>query len=344
MVAKRPSIKDVAQLAGVAVGTVSNVLNKPEIVSPQTLELVHDAIEQLGFVRNESARQLRSGASSTIAMVVLDVSNPFFTDLYEGAERFALEHGYSVHLGNSGSLREREEKQLAAFEQQRVRGVLLAPIGDVSDDIERLRSHGVSTVLVDRVVTQTEACFVSFDDVAGGQMALTHLVQQGHRRIAFAGEIGSLRQVQDRLNGARQAAAASSPHAVQLTSFATERLDATSGREIADHIMTLDAASRPTAIFAANDMIALGALQGFVLGGVRVPEDIALIGFDDIDFAASAAVPLSAIRQPRQEMGYAAADLLFRELADLDSGIPHQHKHVTFTPELIVRQSSLKTV
>ena len=274
-------------------------------------------------------------------MVVLDVSNPFFTDLYEGVEHFALERGHSVQLGNSGGLREREKKQLAAFEQQRVRGILLAPIGNVQTDVDRLRSRGISTVLVDRVASETEACFVSVDDVAGGNLAITHLIEQGHRNIVFAGEIKSLQQVQDRLTGARQAAKAFG--SVRLTSLSADRLDASSGREIAEYVLTLDKTSRPSAIFAANDMIALGLLQGFVLGGVRVPDEIALIGFDDIDFAATAAVPLSAIQQPRHEMGYAAANLLFGELADADSGTPHQHRHVTFTPELVVRQSSLHT-
>lgn len=339
MAAKRPSVKDVAALAGVAVGTVSNVLNRPEIVAESTRRSVEDAIAQLGFTRNESARQLRAGASRAIAMVVMDVANPFFTDLYAGAEGFALERGYSIQLGNSGNLHERERQQLAAFEQQRVRGVLLAPIGDAQGEVERLREHGIPTVLVDRVASDVEACSVAVDDVEGGQLAVAHLIEQGHRRIAFVGGPDALQQIRDRLEGARIAVAEHGQR-VELVRIPVETLDARCGREAADRLAALEAAERPTAVFAANDLLALGLLQGFVAGGLRVPDDVALIGYDDIDFAATAAVPLSAIRQPRREIGYAAGDLLFREIEDLDGGSTHVHQHVRFVPELVVRRSS----
>ncbi|MGN6427173.1 MAG: LacI family DNA-binding transcriptional regulator [Leifsonia sp.] len=339
MAAKRPSVKDVAALAGVAVGTVSNVLNRPEIVAEPTRRAVEEAIARLGFTRNESARQLRAGASRAIAMVVMDVANPFFTDLYVGAEGFALERGYSIQLGNSGNLHERERQQLAAFEQQRVRGVLLAPIGDAQSEVERLREHGIPAVLVDRVASDVEACSVAVDDVEGGRLAVAHLIDEGHRRIAFVGGPDSLQQIRDRLEGAHKAVAESGAD-VELVHLPVETLDARRGREAADALAALDASDRPTGVFAANDLLALGLLQGFVAHDLRVPDDVALIGYDDIDFAATAAVPLSAIRQPRREIGYAAGELLFREIEDVDAAAPHVHQHVRFVPELVVRRSS----
>lgn len=341
--AKRPSVKDVAALAGVAVGTVSNVLNRPDIVAEPTRRAVEDAIATLGFTRNESARQLRAGASRSIAMVVMDVANPFFTDLYVGAESFALERGYSIQLGNSGNSGDREVQQLAAFEQQRVRGVLLAPIADAAPVIERLREHGIPTVLVDRVASDLEACSVAVDDVEGGRLAVGHLIAEGHRRIAFVGGPAELQQIRDRVEGARIAIAeaeAAGSGAIDLLTVPVERLDAGDGRDAAGRIVAREPGERPTAVFAANDLLSLGLLQGFVAAGLRVPDDIALIGYDDIDFAATAAVPLSAVRQPRREIGYAAGELLFREIEDLEAGARHVHQHVRFVPELLVRRSS----
>ncbi|MFF2050639.1 LacI family DNA-binding transcriptional regulator [Leifsonia sp. NPDC058194] len=345
--AKRPSVKDVAALAGVAVGTVSNVLNRPDIVAEPTRRAVEDAIATLGFTRNESARQLRAGASRSIAMVVMDVANPFFTDLYVGAESFALERGYSIQLGNSGNSGDREQQQLAAFEQQRVRGVLLAPIAGAESVVERLREHGIPTVLVDRVASDLEACSVAVDDVEGGRLAVGHLIAEGHRRIAFVGGPADLQQIRDRVEGARRAVAEAEGTAegagsgpVELVIVPVERLDAGDGRDAAGRIVAQPVGERPTAVFAANDLLSLGLLQGFVAGGLRVPEDIALIGYDDIDFAATAAVPLSAVRQPRREIGYAAGELLFREIEDMEAGAPHVHQHVRFVPELVVRRSS----
>ena len=126
----------------------------------------------------------------------------------------------------------------------------------------------------------------------------------------------------------------------RLLTISTPRLDTESGVQVADQLAMMSAAERPTAVFAANDLLAIGLLQGFVTGGLRVPEDIALIGYDDITFAAAAAVPLSSIRQPRRLLGRRAAELLFSEVDALDQGLPHEHQHVRFVPELIVRRST----
>ena len=207
MAGTQVSIKDVAERAGVALGTVSNVLNRPEKVAEPTRARVIAAIEQLGFVRNDAARQLKAGKSSSIGFILLDVRNPFFTDVGRGAEQQAAEHGLSVLLANSDDLPERESAHLDLFEQQRVRGLLVSPIGNVFDRLERLRTHGIVTVLVDRVADGRPFSSVSVDDVAGGYLAVTHLIQQGCRRIAFVGGPVTIRQVADRLLGANKAVA-----------------------------------------------------------------------------------------------------------------------------------------
>jgi LacI family transcriptional regulator len=332
------SVKDVAALAGVSVGTVSNVVNDSAVVSEAKRQRVENAIAKLGWVRNESARQLRAGRSRSIGMVVMDIANPFFTDIVAGVEDYVQDLGYTVQLGNSAQQASREARQLELFEEQRVRGVLLAPIRGVVDQIARLRRHGVPVVLVDRAGEGEDACSVAVDDVEGGRLAVAHLVELGHRKIVFVGGPSRLQQVRDRSLGAQIASSRLDPGA--LLTISTRRLDTESGVRAADQIALLPPAERPTAVFAANDLLALGLLQGFVTRGLRVPQDMALIGYDDIAFAAGAAVPLSSIRQPRQLLGRRAAELLFAEVEALEEGVDHQHQQVQFLPELVVRRST----
>ncbi len=332
-------MKDVAALAGVSVGTVSNVLNSPDLVAEATRERVEIAIEKLGWVRNESARQLRVGHSRSIGMLVMDIANPFFADVVRGAEEFLYDHGYSVHIGNSDQRTDRERMLLEEFEQQRVRGVLLAPIGETAPRAVQMRQRGIPVVLVDRAAGVAGFCSVGSDDIEGGRLAVSHLLDQGHLRLAFVGGPSSLAQVRDRRRGVDLALAASRRPASLLV-VSTPVLDVASGAVAAAEILALPDAERPTAVFAANDLLAIGLLQGFVMAGVRVPEDIALIGYDDIAFAAAAAVPLSSIRQARGVLGAQAARLLFDEIHAADSDEPHQHRTVHATPELIVRRSS----
>ena len=333
------SMKDVAALAGVSIGTVSNVLNSPDLVSDATRSRVEKAIAQLGWVRNESARQLRAGRSRSIGMVVMDVANPFFTDIVSGVEDYVHDLGYSVQLGNSAQQTEREAAHVQLFEQHRVRGLLLAPIKEVGQQVDELRRHRIPVVIVDRAAKDAPYCSVAVDDVDGGRLAVDHLVAQGHRNIAFVGGPMTIQQVRDRHLGA-QLALSRVGDSGYLTTISTERLDTDSGTVAAAELVALPAAERPTAVFAANDLLAIGLLQGFFTNGFSVPEEISLIGYDDIDFAAAAAVPLSSIRQPRHALGVRAAELLFAEIEALDNDTRHEHQHIEFAPELVVRRST----
>ena len=334
------SMKDVAALAKVSLGTVSNVVNSPDLVSEPTRQRVESAIAKLGWVPNESARQLRAGRSRSIGMVVMDIANPFFTDLVLGAEDCVQERGYSVQVGNSAQDHNRERAQLRLFEQQRVRGVLCAPIWGLDDRIDQLRRRGIPVVLLDRAGETSDYCSVSVDDVEGGRLAVAHLLEQGYSNIALVGGPGTLQQVRDRRLGA-QIARSQHPSEVQLLTISTPGLDSASGVSAATEIGLLPPAERPTAVFAANDLLAIGLLQGFVSQGMQVPADIAIIGYDDISFAASAAVPLSSVRQPRRALGCRAAELLFEEIEAVEQDLPHEHQAVQFNPELVVRRSTV---
>ncbi len=325
-------IKEVARLAGVSAGTVSNVLNHPDRVAEATRDRVRQAISQLGYVRNDMARQLRAG-SRQIAMVVLDVTNPFFTDVVRGAETAAEKQGISVVVCNSGGDAGRELRHLSLLEEQRIRGVLLTPVDDSHRArLEQLVQRGIPAVLVDRGSGWRHRCSVAVDDVQGGRLAAQHLLERGHRHVAFAGGALFVPQVAERHRGFCEAATG-----VKLTEIITDTLSVACGRDVAAHLAAMGPGERPTAVFCGNDLLALGLLQGLTQRGLRVPHDVAIVGYDDIEFAAAATVPLSSVCQPSEQLGRTATELLLEEIG---SGPSHKHRQVLFQPELVIRASS----
>lgn len=330
-------IKGVAARAGVSVGTVSNVLNRPELVATATRERVLAAMRELSFVRNESARQLRAGRSRTIGLVVLDIGNPFFTDVARGAEEVAFNAGLAMMLCSSEDQLEREQRYLDLFEEQRVQGVLVSPVGDDSAGIARLRRRGTPVVLVDHRSRQRSRCSVAVDDIHGGYLAMRHLLESGHTKVAYVGGPTGLAQVRDRRVGAERAVEEAGRKPGSLRVIETALTTVADGRFAAARLAAGTAAKRPTGVFCANDLIAIGMLQELMALGFRIPHDIALIGYDDIDFAAAAAVPLSSVRQPRHELGRKAAELLIEEAS---SPGKHRHQQVLFRPELVIRDST----
>lgn len=331
------SIQDVAKLAGVSLGTVSNVLNYPGRVRPETVEKVTRAIDQLGFVRNDAARQLKAGRSNAIGLVVLDASNPFFAELAKGAENAAVHSGFQVLIGNSSHEVARESAYLKMFQSQRLDGVLLSPVDDATEAVRQLRSLGTQTVLVDRRADPSLCCSVSVDDFAGGRSAVLHLLGLGRKRIGFVGGSLDIQQINDRFAGAKSAI--DTVPGATLHQYEAKNQDVLSGREIGLRIIEENAATRVDAIFAANDLLAVGLLQAFALKNrLAVPEEIAIVGYDDIDFAQATVVPLTSVRQPADLLGSTAFEMLLEEIENPGD---HHHRQVTFQPELVVRASTV---
>jgi LacI family transcriptional regulator len=331
------NIKEVAQRAGVSLGTVSNVLNRPHVVADATRQRVLDAIKELGYVRNDSARQLRAGRSRIVAIVVLDVANPFFTDVVRGAEEVIERAGAVSVVCNTGESLARERRLLELLEEQRVQGVLITPVdGGRDPQLTNLVRRGIPVVLVDRGSGQLDRCSIAVDDVRGGFLAGQHFHQLGHKKVAFVGGPMSLPQVEDRWRGFTNALPG-----LNVRTVVTPTLTVAAGRRAAEELSEIGVKERPTAVFCANDLLALGVLQEMTLRGIAVPRDIAILGYDDIDFAAAAAVPLSSVRQPREQLGRAAAELLFDEVNAPDS---HEHRSLTFKPELVARESTARPV
>jgi LacI family transcriptional regulator len=277
---------------------------------------------------------LRAGQSRCVGLLVLDVGNPFFTDVARAAERRAARSNLVVLLGTTDDDQRRESAYLETFEEQRVFGLLISPVGE---DLERLhvaRRRGIPVILVDRDGLGTPFPSVAVDDVAGGRMAARHLCEQGRVRIAFVGGPHGLRQVTDRHAGARDAVA--DHPGVTLEELDTDEPTVLAGRAVGERLCARPPRLRPDAIFCANDLLAIGVLQALTVGGVRVPDDIAVIGYDDIDFARSAMVPLSSIRQPSADIGMTAIDLLLTAVESPDA----EPQHVVFRPELVTRAST----
>ena len=325
------SLRDVAERAGVSVGTVSHVLNHPERVSPPLRAKVTAAITELKFVRSGAARQLRQGRSTMVGLVVFDIGNPFYTDAARAIEDTLSAEGLALVISSSDAEPEREARVVHTLIEQQVRGVIITPSEGTPDLLPMLRERGIPVVLLDSPGDVEGFASVGVDDVAGGAMAVRHLLERGHRLIAVITGPMSVRQARDRLRGACRAVtdAGLDPHAV-LVPVETEAFTADAGEAAMTRL--LERAEVPTATFAANDVMMIGAMRSLRRQGVRIPADMALVGYDDIMVASELITPLTSVRQPMSDLGRTAAELLLDEAAE--------KRHVVFQPELIVRESS----
>ena len=334
----RPAtIRDVAALAEVSAGTVSNVLNRPFYVNTETRERVLRAIDELEFVPRQRARQFRPGRVRTLGISVANLSYPFFVDVALGAESEAWKSGIGVVITNSGSDAKRENQNLDLLVQQRVQGIIISPVDEHSSSLQMLRQRGVPTVFVDRVGEHAgDAWSVVVDDVLGGRLAARHVFERGHRRVMFIGHPKASPKAAQRLEGVKFEARQRGVEVEVLDTGSAWTVQA--GREAGSVVADRIADRRPTALVCSNDMVALGAMQSLVRGGLSIPEDIAVVGYDDLEWAKASAPPLTTVLQPREVLGQTAVRMLLKLLAD-DRVLP-RNNHVVLQPELIVRSST----
>jgi len=315
-------------------GTVSNVLNRPELVATETRRRVEEAIAAVGFVRNSAARQLRGARSPTIGLVVLDVDNPFFTAVARGVEDAASEADHLLILCNSASSRTREDRHLRMLEEQRVAGILMTPVGkNPSKRVREIRENGTPVVLLDRAAKGGQ-CSVAVDDVYGGRLAAEHLAERGHRRVALVNGPRSILQCAERRIGFLRGLSERGLSLAPEDDVEMAEMTIGAGEEAAERL--LGRRRPPTAVFCTNDLLAIGVEHATLGRGRDVPDDLAIIGYDDVDFAAMSFVPLTSVRQPTYELGYRAAKLLLDEAM----GRAHRHEQVVFQPELVERAST----
>lgn len=324
-------MKDVAKLAGVSTATVSRVLAGKENINEETRQKVLQAIEQLSYKPNRLARNLRKLESKTIVAVVPDITNMFFFDIIRGIESVAHQNGYHVLLGNTANDINREIDYIELIKEKLADGVILLtariPVQQIVEIVEEL-----PVVLACEYIDGADVPMVTIDNISSARKAVNHLVSLGHRRIGFIS--GPLQVIlsRDRLKGYHQGL---HQHNLPIEESLIQEGDFTleSGYRMASRLLALT--HPPTAIFAANDEMAIGAIQAIREKGYRVPDDIAVVGFDDIRLATLFDPPLTTVSQPKLEIGSKAAEVLIRIL----NNEPLERRQIVLEDHLIIRES-----
>lgn len=332
---RKVSIRDVAERAEVSLGTVSNVLNTPDKVKKETRERVREAMSELGFVRSFVASQLRKQASPLVGIIVLDIKNPFFMEAAAAIEKRLRRDDCYIMLASSDGSALRESKLIDLYASMDVRGIILSPCDTAvqagSASLEsRLEELGIPVVLFDHPPINETIPAVYVDDRVGEEQAVAHLLQLGHRKIAFINGPAGFRQSHDRLAGARAAFESYGLLPDELLVLTAEQYRSPEGASAVRRII----AEHPeiTAIACANDLLAMGTIGELRNQGLRVPEDVSVIGYDDIDIAHQLSIPLTSIHQPMNGMGWLSASKLV--------GPEDVNETQALVPELVVRAST----
>lgn len=328
------TMKDVAEAAGVSVTTVSHVINETRYVSDELRARVLKAMEELNYHPNILARSLRRGKTHTIALVVPDNSNPFFAEIARVAEMIGFENDYSVILCNSNKSVEREAAYLDVLIAKKVDGIIFIAAGSVQEHLQELAREGIPVVVADRDVPQTLADVVLVNHEQGGYDATNYLTRLGHRRIACIAGPSPLTPSADRVRGYKRALAeAGIPFDEHLVVQCTESY--VSGEIAMAQLLNLN--ERPTAVFAYNDVTAIGALRAIANAGLQVPRDISIVGFDDIPLASAVVPSLTTVAQPIVELATLSTELLISRMRSTDTLQPG--KRIMLDTRLVVRES-----
>ena len=334
MSSARPTIYDVARLAGVSTATVSRALNGIGQIAPATSAAIDAAVRQLGYQPNTVARSLVTKSTQTIALLLPDIANPFYAALVSGIQERALAAGSTMLLCTTEGDPVREEQYLTLLRAKQVDGVLVDGLVLPPERIADFVREGLPIVCLDRDIDSTSVPLVQVDNRLGARLATEHLLELGHTRIAHVAGAPGLRISDERVGGYRDALTASAvehdPALVAVGSF-TEQ-----GGYLA--MRALLAAANLTAVFAANDLSALGVMHAIAESGRRVPDDVSVVGFDDLRLAGHTTPPLTTIHQPAFEIAQRATQLLL----ELAGGHEVTERLHLLEPELVVRGSTAK--
>jgi LacI family transcriptional regulator len=326
-------MRDVAEQAGVSVTTVSHVINNSRPVNPETRTRVEQAMQVLGYQPNVLARSLRRGKTHTIGVILPDNANPYFAEVVRGIEDTSFAQGYSVILCNSDNDLDKEHLYTNVLIEKQVDGIIFVAAGLSEENISNLQKRGVPSVLVDRQVPGVQLDSVFADNQAGGFLATNHLVGLDHTSIAcITGPRGVLSS-SERVAGYRQALEAAGLHP-NPEWLVEGDFQYQSGYSAAQQLLQDD--NTPSAIFACNDLMAIGAYRYAHENRLRIPQDISIIGFDDIRLAEFTNPPLTTVHQSKARMGTQAAELLLERIANEDLAIRQEIVAV----QLVVRAST----
>jgi LacI family transcriptional regulator len=326
-------MREVAERAGVSVTTVSHVVNNTRTVSPETRSRVEEAMQTLGYQPNVLARSLRRGVTHTIGIILPDSANPYFAEVVRGIEDTSFVQGYSVILCNSDNDLEKEHHYTNVLVEKQVDGIIFVAAGLSTENIQDLCERGVPLILVDRHVPNVQVDKVLADNQQGGWLATRHLIDLNHRSIACIGGPTGVRLSSERVAGYRQALESADidydPKWIMEGDFQYQ-----SGYSCAKELFHQQPS--PTAIFACNDLMAIGAYRFAHEKNLLVPEQLSIVGFDDVRLAAYTNPPLTTIRQSKRKMGTQAAKLLLERIAQQDL----EPRQVILGTELVIRGST----
>jgi LacI family transcriptional regulator len=329
------TVNEVAKRAGVSPMTVSRVVNGSPRVSPETRERVERAVADLGYLPNRLARGLTQQKTGVLGLIVPDIANPFYTLLVSGVEKVAARAGRHVLLCNTQGDLERERRYVEDMVAFRADGVLIAPVSDGSrGSLKTLRQHKLPTVLLDRTVNGFECDVVQCDSIAGARRLVEHLIGLGHRRIAMITENPAVSTARDRFRGYCDALEAAGFELDQTYVVPSNAINPEHVRKATCALLELP--ERPTAVFAVNNIAALGVAEAARESGLSIPEDLALVCFDDIDYASRLYPFLTVMNQPAETFGTIAGQLL---LDRLEEPVHATTRTVVLTAEFIVRLS-----
>ena len=327
----KPNVRDVAKQAQVSIGTVSNVLNRPAQVSEETRLRVRNAIDMLGFVPN--AQMKNSNRDPKIIGLILPLSdNPFYTELAQGIEDAIAKGGLRVLTGYSREDEAIELHLLTSMVEAGFKGVIITPVGPRNQVFEKYIEQNIRVGYISQTDEQPEQCSVSIDQVRGGYIGLEYLYNLGHRDIMWISGPPHHHQSNQRFVGISMAA---QEFGIELQVLNSPSLDFISGEQIAPAILALT--KLPDAIFAGNDALALGVINYLLKEGVKIPEEISVLGFDNVAYAESALIPLSTVSQTPYQLGYTMGEQM---LSELTADETHLHQHVVFQPQIVERAST----
>jgi LacI family transcriptional regulator len=332
------TIRDVAEQAGVAPITVSRVINHAGNVSDTTRQRVEAAVDALGYVPNRLASSFRSNKTNTLGLILTDITNPFWTTVARGVEDEADEHGFNVILCNTDESEQEEGKYVRVLLQKQVDGFLLVPSSDSMNSITLIQKQETPLVVMDRrVLGKIDS--VRCDSIKGARALTRHLIELGHRRIAALSGSKHVSTAVDRVQGYKRALRDANleidPSLVHYQAFTQEAGYAMTQKVFAGP-------SPPTAIFAVNNFIAIGAYKALRDRGLRVPEDVSLVAFDDLPTALVLEPFLTVASQPAYEMGKRATQLLIDRMANSESETapPSEQEEIVLPVELMIRRST----
>ena len=326
---RRVTLHDVAREAGVSIKTVSRVINEESVVGETTRAGVQQAIDRLGYQPNELARSLKGSRSRTIGLIIADISNPFSADLCKEVEKVARNRGYSVILCASAEDAATENEYVELLIQRRIDGLLLVPAPGNHDRLSRESEAGLPMVALDRPVEGTDTDTVLTESRRSARLATEHLVSHGHRRVAFVGDDERIYTARQRLAGYLDTMEEAGPDPLYRLGAG----DIASAAEATRDLLSVE--SPPTALFAGNSLITAGILRALEEGGIRPPQNISLVGFEDTELLSSLRPRLTFVRQPSKEMGRRAAELLFQRIDAED--LPLQH--IVLPTEFVIKES-----